>query len=621
MKPFLRCSLAATAILLAACGDSDNPTLSSVDLPGDDGQAASNLKWSTYERADEFPGTVAMPQEWITMRDGTRLSAKVTLPADAAGNAVTTPMPVILTQTGYNKGLPIIDAANPFLVRHGYAHLSVDVRGTGNSEGQWESFSRLEQEDYLEVIDWASRQAWSNGAVGTWGASFMAITQLFTAQWQHPAHKAAFAIVPAADVYRDITFQGGQTNAGFIPVWLGLVTVLSLVPPAGLDPSALPIMLEHLQSAITHFQVPVILQGTLGVNGQAYDGEFYRTRSPIEVIEQVKVPTFIVGGLNDIFQRGEPLLYEALRDHTTSKLLIGPWQHVAGSSGEGLPRDDVPDLDHLALAWFDRYLKNMDSGAERMPPVTQYYWGEEKYLTSTDWPHPQARADRWYLRAEGALTREAPAAGEGSTTLLQQPLNGICSTSTSQWTAGLLGMLPVQPSCLSQNTLNEALFEATFTTAVAEEDYVINGPIEADLWIATTAQDASVLVRVTEVTADGVSRERTNGILTASLRKVDESRSRYLDGQRIQPWHPFTAESAEPVPSGEAILLPIEIFPTSLVVKKGSRLRITVGASDFPHGVPPLTQYLNMPAGVLTVFFDAGHPSSIVVPAVPLSAI
>ncbi len=242
-------------------------------------------------------------------------------------------------------------------------------------------------------------------------------------------------------------------------------------------------------------------------------------------------------------------------------------------------------------------------------------------MTAPDWPHPQSHAERWHLRGNGGLTLDPPADGESSATLLQQPANGICSTSTSQWTAGILGLLPVQPSCFSQNNLNEALFESTFTTEPAAADYAINGPIEADMWISTTATDATLLVRLTEVTPDGVSHERSNGILTASMRAVDESRSRYLGGQRIQPWHPYTAESAQTVVSGEPTLMNIEIFPTSLVIKQGFRLRITVGASDFPHGLPPLAQFIHMPAGLLTVYTDAAHPSSVVVPAVPLAAL
>ncbi|MFP5307267.1 MAG: CocE/NonD family hydrolase, partial [Gammaproteobacteria bacterium] len=328
----------------------------------------------------------------------------------------------------------------------------------------------------------------------------------------------------------------------------------------------------------------------------------------------------IVGGLNDIFQRGEPLLYEALAERTTAKLLIGPWQHLDGSSGAGLPQDDVPDLNRIALMWFDQYLRGVDAGAARVPAVTQYYYGAERYVTAADWPHPQARAERWYLRADKSLSRELPAAVEGGSTVLQQPLNGLCSTSTSQWTAGILGALPLP--CFTDNGLNEnPLLEVAFTTAPMDRDYAVNGPIQADLWISTTALDAGVLVRVTEVSPDGGSRELTNGILTASLRQVDPARSRYLDGQMIQPWHPFTEDSREDVGFDTPVLLPVEIFPSSFVIKQGHRLRVTVGASDFPHGLPPLTDLVDQLAGVMTIYSDAARPSSIVLPAVPLDAL
>jgi len=330
--------------------------------------------------------------------------------------------------------------------------------------------------------------------------------------------------------------------------------------------------------------------------------------------------TFIVGGLNDIFQRGEPLLYEALRDHTTAKLLLGPWQHIGGSQGAGLPKDGVPDLNHIALMWFDQYLKGMNAGAAKVPNVTQYLYGEERYVTTTDWPHPQARAERLYLRADKSLGRELPGAGEGSSTVLQQPLNGICSTSTSQWTAGLLGALPVP--CFTENNINEnPLFEVTFTTPAMEQDYYVNGPIQADMWISTTAADAGLLVRITDVSPDGSSREITNGILTASLRQVDTSRSRYLNGEMIQPWHPYTEASREAVGSGTPVLLPIEVFPSSFVIKQGHSLRVTVGASDFPHGLPPLADLADQLVGVLTVYSDAERPSSVVLPVVPTAVL
>jgi uncharacterized protein len=606
----LRLWLATMILGLAACGGSS----------GESDTAAGGAKWFTYDRAEEYPGVATIRGLKITMADGIELSASVALPADANGNVVSTPLPVILTQTGYNKSIPAIPASNDYLVRRGYAHLSVDVRGTGLSQGQWEAFGEAEQADYLTVIDWASKQPWSNGAVGTWGASFMAITQLYTAAHQHPAHQAVFAIVPMADGYRDIVFSGGQTNIGFIPLWMGLVTALGVLPVEP-DPAAPATIVEHLTNALLNFQVPLIAQSAIGVGGYNYDGPFWRTRSPIEQADRIRVPTFIVGGLNDIFQRGEPMLYEAIRRNTTAKLLIGPWQHLGGSSGAGLPLDGVPTLNQIALMWFDQYLKYMNVGAATVPNVTQYYYGAERYVTASDWPHPAARAERLYLRGDRSLSAEPPPAGERSNVTLQQPLNGLCSTSTSQWTAGLLGALPL-PCLNSDNRLNELpLLEIAYSTPPMAEDYAFNGPIQADLYISTTALDAGVVVRVTDVAPDGSSRELTNGILTASLRAVDPARSRYLDGQMIQPWHPFTAESREPVGFNTAVHLPVEVFPTSVVIRQGHRLRVTVGASDFPHGLPPVVDLLDQIVGVMTVHSSAEHPSSIVLPVVPLSTI
>src|SRR5690606_38315041 len=114
---------AAVVVLgLAACdGGSEAPGAG----------AGGDAKWFTYERAEEYPGIATVRGLKITMADGVELSASVALPADADGNPVEQPFPVILTQTGYNKSIPEIPASNDYLVRRGYAHLSVDVRGTG----------------------------------------------------------------------------------------------------------------------------------------------------------------------------------------------------------------------------------------------------------------------------------------------------------------------------------------------------------------------------------------------------------------------------------------------------------------------------------------------------------
>src|SRR3546814_6694013 len=97
----------------------------------------------------------------------------------------------------------------------------------------------------------------------------------------------------------------------------------------------------------------------------------------------------------------------------------------------------------------------------------------------------------------------------------------------------------------------------------------VNGPIQADLWLRPTTDEALVSVAVSDVAPDGTSRGLTNGLLSASHRAVDPERSRMLDGQSVQPWHPFGSVDVLPVVPGEAIHVPVEVFPTSAVIRPG----------------------------------------------------
>ncbi|MGB2247041.1 MAG: CocE/NonD family hydrolase [Alcanivorax sediminis] len=643
--PSLSAGVLTLSLLMTACGGGgSSPT------PVDDSQTVSpppapnvsepepepetptqktvNLTWpEAYQREDDYPGSVSLPQQLITLRDGIRLAATVTLPADEDGNAIAGQFPVIATFTGYNQyysGMALSDNA---LVQKGYAYITVDMRGTGASEGSWQAFSQIDHDDIAELVNYIKAQPWSNGTIGMNGASYMGITGLLAGATGDPAVKAIFAIVPMADAYRDVVFGGGQANAGFIPLWVTLVTGLSLLPtPVGFDNSdpgyTLTTLLQHLQGALTEFQAPVVAGALIG-NENKFDTPFWRIRSPIEKVAQITAPTFVVGGLHDIFQRGEPLIYEGLKDHTNAKLLIGPWTHVDGSSGANLPADGVPDLASIRLAWFDHYLKGMDTGAESYPPVTQYYKGAERYITAADWPHPDAHAETFYLHGKpllpqlGSITRQPPAA-RYQTSLLQTPINGLCSASASQWTAGLLGL--ITPPCAEQdNVVN--LLEAVYTSEPLAEAMAINGPITGQIWASTTAFDTNVTVRVSIVDENGLARPLTHGIQMASMSANEPERARYMDDKLVQPWHPFSAESQRSIMPFEPFQADVEVLSTSAVIAAGERLRISVGASDLPHGISPLPDLLASLLGALTIYSAPEMPSRVNIPLVPVESL
>src|SRR3954466_13022022 len=190
----------------------------------------------------------------IRMSDGVTLRANVFLPkADAR-------VPVVLTVTGYNKdtnnplGLPgctsdsALASGNQALLDKGIGIMIVDDRGTGASEGRWDSWGQRTQDDYAEVLDWIQAQKWSDGKVGMNGTSYMGITSFLVTQQDAKrvregkprAVQAIWANVPMADAYRDVTFHGGAIDSGFIPLWLGLTSGLSDIPPSNYfdDPAA-----------------------------------------------------------------------------------------------------------------------------------------------------------------------------------------------------------------------------------------------------------------------------------------------------------------------------------------------------------------------------------------------
>jgi putative CocE/NonD family hydrolase len=595
-RALARAAVALLAVL--AVGLPALPTAGAVPAQ----EAGCGTTFPSYSRAPVAGAAEVRRDRTIRMSDGVVLRADVQLPAGRPG-----PFPVALTITGYGKSSPISSLGGggaSALVRRGYATVVVDDRGTGASGGTWDSWGPRTVADYREVLDWIVDQGWSDGRIGVTGGSYMGITSLYAAASGHPAVKAVFANVPMADGYRDIVLAGGEINTAFIPLWMGLVTGLG-VASAG-HPATL---VDHL-AGVTQFQLPTLADAALG-GATAYDGPFWRQRSPIEVADAIRVPTFLVGGLDDIFQRGTPLLYERLADHTDARLLLGPWTHA--SAGSGLPRDGVPAVGSLLLQWFDQHVLGLDADAECIPPVTQFVRGHDRYETAPSWPVPGLTPQRWFLRSTGGLTRGGPGAGDGSRAYLNLPVTGVCSRSTAQWLIGLLD----GTGCAKDNRVDESLGTLTYTSRPLEEELVINGPIQADVWVTTTNEDAVVSVSVSDVAPDGSSRGLTNGLLMASHRAVDPARSRVLGGQTIQPWHPFTREAVLPVRAGRPMLLPIEIFPTSAVLGPGHRLRITIAPYDLPHALPALPGGLVTLGGLTRVLSDATHPSSVVLPIAP----
>lgn len=616
---------AVAAALLTALGGL--ATLAPAEAETAPAPAAANSFPSGWKpRPAIYPKTVTLRDLPIPMSDGLVLRGDVTLPADSAGTAIARRFPVIVTITAYNKTVigmsPLGGGSADYLVSRGYAHLVVDARGTGSSPGQWQAFSPRENKDAGEIVAWAhsSARPWSNGRIGMSGPSYMGISQLFAAQSQPPGLKAIFPQVPAADVYRDVVASGGALDVGFIPLWLGIVGVTGAFPTVGTtDPQAgMQAGLDHLLGSLG-FSGPMMLDALLG-GEKAYDGQFYRDRSPIVNISKVKVPAFFVSGEHDLFQRGTPLDFEALqRNGVPTKLVIGPWDHLQGSSAADMPDTGYGSLNELQLRWFDRYVRGVSDPAldSDIAALTWYEQGTGTWRKAPNWIGGRHSATTFRLSGS-ASTGGTPArltrgtVTSGRSTLLPLPVAGLCSRSATQWTAGVANMIAPNQPCNVDAQWNDKL-GVVFETPALTRAVAIQGPINARLHVSTTTGDGMLAVSVSDVAPDGTVTRLTGGWQVISHRALDTARSRYLDGQLIQPWHPFTKERQARLAPGQVAPVDVEVFPTGARILPGHKLRISVQAADVPHLLPTLPDLLGT-LGVVTIHTSATRPSLLTLP-------
>lgn len=579
-------------------------------------------------RPADYSGTVKQTDLAIPMSDGTVLRGDLELPADADGDAVEGRFPVIVTITAYNKVVGsfsggILSGGGSYLVQRGYAQLTVDARGTGSSEGRWAAFSLRENKDAGEVVEWAAsrKRPWSNGKVGMAGPSYLGISQIFAAASRPKGLKAIFPQVPAADVYRDVVASGGAIDVGFIPLWLGLVTGTSVIPPAvaATDPqSGFGALVDHLTAAAT-FTLPLMLDAVAGGDA-AFDGKFYRDRSPERVIGRVQVPTFLVGGQFDIFQRGTPLLFENLQERGVPvKMIIGPWNHLEGSSAADIDRAGYGSLGELQLRWFDHYVRGLPDPTldADIAPVTSYEQGSGRWTRADSWMGDQ-HAETFALSGSasvgggaGVLTQGR--ADDGRAVVPPVPVSGLCTRSASQWTAGVPQALLADLPCWTDNGPNDQT-GVVFETEPLTEPLRLRGPINARLFTSSPSGDGMLSVSVSDVAPDGTVTRLTGGWQVLSHRALDRSRSRYLDGELVQPFHPFTRAAKERLAPGEVAPVDVEVFPTAARLAPGHRLRIAVQAFDVPHLLPALP---DLPSALvpLTVRTGPQWPSVLTVPA------
>jgi uncharacterized protein len=594
----------------------------------------------------------------VTMTDGTVLRVNVYYPAENGGPAPGS-FPVLLTQTPYGKDTAGSVAGgntgeDTYLIERGYIDVVADVRGTGDSGGQFGFFDPAQQQDGATLVRWAAGLPGSDGKVGLYGASYLGINQLLTVGQLGPNSpvKAIFPVISGNDLYRDTAFDGGLLDIEFGSLYVGLTGSLNEVNPVSENPGdpldTLEVELQHTAD-LASFDLPLLLNTSFD-GDQAFDGTYWQARSPIAALQQVvrdNVPAYLVGGWYDLFQRGEPLNFSGLQNALAGRsvyapmssspssgryqLMMGPWYHLTAAS---------QDFDPLMLAWFDRWLKNVPTGIDQTTtPAHLYLLGANKYVDETQWPPAGLAPTTWYLGAgpsgsgapsqnDGTLTQTAPTAATGADQVEYVGANAPCSRELDQWSMGAFEDVtgPSNPNgdpCAQNDALTDTGPGAlTYTSAPFSQDTVLGGPVDATIYATSTRPDTEWVATLEDVAPDGTATPITTGALLGSLRAVDPARSWVEpDGRMILPYHPYTAQSKQPVPTGVVTRFDIEIRPTFADIVAGDRLRLTLTTSDLPALIPTEADATNLVGGVYQVERNQSAASYVEVLSGPASEV
>jgi hypothetical protein len=602
----------------------------------------------------------------VTMADGAVLRADVYFPTDRGTAAPAPgPFPVLLAQTPYGKslsgGLPVAPpsggggtGSSSYLVERGYIDVVADVRGTGASGGSWGLFDPVQQQDGAALVRWAAALPHSSGRVGTYGPSYLGIDQLLTANALGPGSplRAMFPIVAGNDLYRDTATMGGlpvaEFNVPYLVLTGGLHSVDALLENPQDPVGSLRVIADHEQGLVS-LQARLLLS-TLTGGPEAYDSPYWQERRPqgwLAHVAALDIPTFLVGGWFDLFQRGEPLNYSGLQNAAAGRpveapmlagqpvsgryqLLMGPWYHLDAGSGV--------DLQRLELQWFDRWLKGVDTGIDTTTtPLHLYQLGSDRWVDTSRYPLDGLTPTTLYLGSgpgggapsanDGTLGAAAPATSGGADEALWTGVSSPCGRQTDQWAAGGLTAalralrLPGNPCSGDDRSMQSGPGALTYTTAPFAEDTVIGGPVDVTVFATSTRPEVELEATLEDVAPSGVSTPLTSGALLGSFRALDTARSWFApDGRPLLPYHPFTRASAQPVPTGGAVTrFDIEVFPTFARLAAGHRLRVTLDTSDLPHLLPTPAQLLSLAGGVYSVQRNAAAASFVEIPLAPAS--
>lgn len=561
-------------------------------------------------------GAPRFSSAYVAMRDGVRLAVRVALPESMA---MAGRVPAVLEVTRYGTesrpsfllnvllNLKIAKVAREGAVdgaftNAGFAFVAVDARGSGASFGTREmEFSREEVADLGEVIDWISRQPWSDGNVASYGMSYSGNAAEFAAASRRPALVAAAPLYPDFDPIAENALPGGILNEHLVKAWNEANQAMDrnlghgpfFTGPAPVDEDRRGTLLKAAIAGHRSLDTYAAMRTVTFVDD--FFGPGYRTRDIAPWIRKADIeaagtPLFVrVGWMDAATVTGA--LERYLSYSNPQILVIGPWSHGGWHAYDPFlsierPRAELDALQAKELVDFFRgSIAGGPSGSAGRSEIRYYTFGEGLWKRTESWPVPGFETRRLYLGDGMALSP----ASRGEPAEHRHLVDFSASTGESnRWKTNLGGGAVAYPDRAEEDRKLQC-----YTSPPLERDVEITGTPVVRLRLTTTAGDGAVYVYLEDVAPDGKVTYITEGLLRLLHRKLSSSTPPHAV---VGPWHSMERADGLPVVPGEEMELDIGMIPTSVLLRAGHRVRLAIAGHDAANfvrlpaeGVPELT--------------------------------
>ena len=329
------------------------------------------------------------------------------------------------------------------------------------------------------------------------------------------------------------------------------------------------------------------------------DGPHYWERSVWDRIDQIKVPVLnIIPASQHLHSTTHLKSYADIK--SPKKLIVTPWTHTMYMKFvfECLP------LNQQILRWFDYWLKGIDTGIMKEPPVAIFDDGTEEWRYENEYPLCRSMWKNFYLHSNPA----GRSAGESPYGLLthelpenEKPDKYDIPESKSLVDAGKIVLAYVTPSLT--------------------EDVQVTGPASMVLYGSSTIVDTAWIVKMADIATDGKVIFLSKGWMRASYREIDVAKSKHG-----QPFHSYRNPTLlEP---GKVYEFQIEMLPVFHTFRAGHKIWVQIASDDNPivealnsHTMHTIyTEILPVPAEN-KIYHDSAHPSHLILPVIPKAPI